>query len=76
LNELSKEKIRQACFIKSQGLCLITSSKVIYVADLKDRAKLVTFKTNIQNISELHGGVNVKDRVELYVTTSDEVHVL
>lgn len=47
----------------------MTSSKIVYIADLKDRSKALTFKFNLPNVSSLEGRINATDRVELCAST-------
>lgn len=36
---------------------------MVYIADLKDKSKVLTYKLSLTNISSLHGRMNAADRV-------------
>lgn len=51
LNEVTKEKIIQACFVGNEGACLVTKEKIFLISDLNDKSKVITHRNTITGIS-------------------------
>ena len=55
LNEISKEKIKTSCHVDKDTLFLVTAERIIMIADLNEKEKVISTRYTIPYVNEIYG---------------------
>ena len=53
MNEFSKEKIKTCCFVGDDTLFLVNAERIIMVADLNEKEKIISTRYTIPYVNEI-----------------------